>query len=43
MMDVQVAKDLVFAAHDQSDLTLDIYRPRTTTRQSPSTSTGAMA
>ena len=27
MMDVQVEKDLVFAAHDGSDLTLDIYRP----------------
>ena len=26
MMDVQVDKDLVFAAHDGSDLTLDIYR-----------------
>jgi acetyl esterase/lipase len=41
MMGVQAEKDLVFAAHDQSDLTLDIYRPRTTTRQSPSTSMGA--
>ena len=27
MMDVQVEKDLVFAAHDRSDLALDIYRP----------------
>jgi acetyl esterase/lipase len=27
MMDVQVEKNLVFAAHDGSDLTLDIYRP----------------
>ena len=27
MMDVQVEKDLVFAAHDGSELTLDIYRP----------------
>jgi acetyl esterase/lipase len=26
-MDVQVEKDLVFAAHDRSDLTLDIYGP----------------
>jgi acetyl esterase/lipase len=27
MTDVQVEKDLVFAAHDGSDLALDIYRP----------------
>ena len=27
MMDVQVEKDLVFAAHDGSELALDIYRP----------------
>ena len=27
MMDVQVEKDLVFAAHDGADLKLDIYRP----------------
>ena len=40
-MGVQAEKDLVVVAHDQSDLTLDIYRPRTTTRQSPSSSTGA--
>jgi hypothetical protein len=32
MMGVQAEKNLVFAAHDQSDLTLDIYLPRTTTR-----------
>src|SRR4051794_41858265 len=27
MMDVPVEKDLVFAVHDGSDLTRDIYRP----------------
>ena len=27
MVDVQVEKDLVFVAHDGSDLALDIYRP----------------
>jgi acetyl esterase/lipase len=27
MMDVQVEKDLVFAAHDGSELALGIYRP----------------
>ncbi len=27
VMDVQVERDLVFAAHDGADLTLDIYRP----------------
>jgi acetyl esterase/lipase len=27
MMNVQVEKDVVFAAHGEPDLTLDIYRP----------------
>ena len=45
MMDVQVEKDLVFAAHDGSDLGLTSPSTstghRTTMRQSPSTSTVA--